>query len=237
MKNQKTIILFTAHPDDHLLCAGTLMKLADKGFYIVEVVFTGGEKSVWYGKEKFKKEELKKQRMKEWILARKFIGIKEGIGLGLKDSEFNRSLKTVYQVMKIIRKYKPLLVITHYHNDYHRDHNEVSKIVTEAVDRAGWGVAKELGEPHKTPVFLYMDGEYLNRSDILVDVSDYLNKIEKLMEIYSSQMSERMKNLLKAIITYRGFFMRTKAAESFELGFRTPLKFNNLDQFLEIWKN
>jgi LmbE family N-acetylglucosaminyl deacetylase len=233
MKN-KNIILFTAHPDDHLLCAGTLMKLADNGFYIIEVVFTSGEKSVWYGKEKFKKEDLKKQRMKEWILARKFIGIKEGIGLGLKDSEFTRDLKTIHLVMKIIRKYKPVLVITHYYQDYHRDHNEVSKIVTEAVDRSGWGISKELGEPHKTPLFLYMDGEYLNRGDILVDVSDYLEKIKKLMEIYSSQMSERMRNLLLSIITYRGFFMRTKAAESFELGFRSPLKLKGLEEILKI---
>jgi LmbE family N-acetylglucosaminyl deacetylase len=236
MKN-KNIILFTAHPDDHLLCAGTLMRLADNGFYIIEVVFTSGEKSVWYGKEKFKKEDLKKQRMKEWILARKFIGIKEGIGLGLKDSEFTRDLKTIHLVMKIIRKYKPVLVITHYYQDYHRDHNEVSKIVTEAVDRSGWGISKELGEPHKTPLFLYMDGEYLNRGDILVDVSDYLEKIKKLMEIYSSQMSERMKNLLLSIITYRGFFMRTKAAESFELGFRSPLKLKGLEEILKIWKD
>jgi LmbE family N-acetylglucosaminyl deacetylase len=236
MKN-KNIILFTAHPDDHLLCAGTLMKLADNGFYIIEVVFTSGEKSVWYGKEKFKKEDLKKQRMKEWLLARKFIGIKEGIGLGLKDSEFTRDLKTVHLVMKIIRKYKPVLVITHYYQDYHRDHNEVSKIVTEAIDRAGWGITKELGEPYKTPLFLYMDGEYLNRGDILVDVSDYLEKIKKLMNIYSSQMSERMRNLLLSIITYRGFFMRTKAAESFELGFRSPLKLKGLEEILKIWND
>jgi LmbE family N-acetylglucosaminyl deacetylase len=236
MKN-KNIILFTAHPDDHLLCAGTLMKLADNGFYIIEVVFTSGEKSVWYGKEKFKKEDLKKQRMKEWILARKFIGIKEGIGLGLKDSEFTRDLKTVHLVMKIIRKYKPVLVITHYYQDYHRDHNEVSKIVTEAVDRAGWGISKELGEPHKTPLFLYMDGEYLNRGDILVDVSDYLEKIKKLMDIYSSQMNERMRNLLLSIITYRGFFMVAKAAESFELGFRSPLKLKRLEEILKIWND
>jgi LmbE family N-acetylglucosaminyl deacetylase len=236
MKN-KNIILFTAHPDDHLLCAGTLMKLADNGYYIIEVVFTSGEKSVWYGKEKFKKEDLKKQRMKEWILARKFIGIKEGIGLGLKDSEFTRDLKTVHLVMKIIRKYKPVLVITHYYQDYHRDHNEVSKIVTEAIDRAGWGISKELGEPHKTPLFLYMDGEYLNRGDILVDVSDCLERIKKLMDIYSSQMSERMRNLLLSIITYRGFFMRTKAAESFELGFRSPLKLKGLEEILKIWND
>ncbi len=52
LKNNKKVILFTAHPDDHLLCAGTLMKLKDKGFQIVEVMATGGEKSVWYGKEK-----------------------------------------------------------------------------------------------------------------------------------------------------------------------------------------
>jgi LmbE family N-acetylglucosaminyl deacetylase len=238
MKNHKTIILFTAHPDDHLLCAGTLMKLADKGFYIVEVVFTGGEKSVWYGKEKFKKSELKKQRAKEWLLARKLIGIKEGYSLGLEDSNFQRDIKIVYQVIKLIRQYKPYLVITHYYDDYHRDHNEVSKIVTEAVDRAGWGIAKELGELHKTPVFLYMDGEYLNRGDILVDVSEYLSKIEEVMNVYGSQMSERMKNFLKSILTYRGFFLRTQAAESFEIGRRYPLKFkDNFDQFLELWKN
>jgi LmbE family N-acetylglucosaminyl deacetylase len=236
MKN-KNIVLFTAHPDDHLLCAGTLMKLADSGYHLIEVVFTSGEKSVWYGKEKFKKEDLKKKRMKEWILARKFIGIKEGIGLGLKDSEFTRNLKTIHLVMKIIRKYKPILIITHYYQDYHRDHNEVSKIVTEAVDRASWGISKELGESHKTPLFLYMDGEYLNRGDILVDVSDYLEKIKKLMEIYFSQMSERMKNLLLSIITYRGFFMRTKVAESFELGFRSPLKLKGLGEILKIWND
>jgi LmbE family N-acetylglucosaminyl deacetylase len=139
--------------------------------------------------------------------------------------------------MKIIRKYKPILIITHYYQDYHRDHNEVSKIVTEAVDRASWGISKELGESHKTPLFLYMDGEYLNRGDILVDVSDYLEKIKKLMEIYFSQMSERMKNLLLSIITYRGFFMRTKVAESFELGFRSPLKLKGLGEILKIWND
>lgn len=236
MENQKTVILFSAHPDDHLLCAGTLMKLADKGFYVVEVVATQGEKSVWYGKEKFKKTELVKQRMKEWLRAREFIGIKEGYGLGFKDSEVKRDLKAIFKIMKIIRKFKPVLVITHYYNDYHSDHNEVSKLVTEAVDRAGWGILKELGEPHKTPVFLYMDGEYLNRGDILVDVSDYLEKIEKLMEIYKSQMSERMKQLLISIIKYRGFFLRKPAAESFEIGHRYPLKFcDNLDKFLEIF--
>ncbi len=235
MKNQKTVVLFTAHPDDHLLCAGTLMKLAEKGFYIVEVVATGGEKSVWYGKEKFKKEDLKKQRAKEWILAREFIGIREGYNLGLKDSEVKRELKTIFKIMKIIRKFKPVLVITHHPNDYHSDHNELSKLVTEAVDRAGWGILKELGEPHKTPIFLYMDGEYFNCGDILIDVSDYLEKIYQLMEIYKSQISERMKQLLLSIISYRGFFLRTKAAEAFEIGYRYPIKFfDNFDKFLEI---
>lgn len=237
MEKQKVVILFTAHPDDHLLCAGTLMKLADRGFYLVEVVATGGEKSVWYGKEKFKKEDLKKHRAKEWMLAREFIGIKEGYTLGLKDSEVRRDLKTIFKIMKIIRKHKPILVITHYYNDYHSDHNEVSKLVTEAVDRAGWGILKELGEPHKTPLFLYMDGEYLNRGDILVDVSGYLEKINKLMDIYKSQMSERTKQLLFSIISYRGFFLRTKAAEAFEIGYRYPLKFfDNFENFFEIFR-
>jgi len=235
-KNNKKVILFTAHPDDHVLCAGTLMKLKDKGFEIIEVLATGGEKSRWLGKEKFSKKDLKKHREKEWVKACKLIGISKRYSLGLKDSETKRDIQAVFKIMKIIRTEKPVLVITHYYNDYHHDHNEVSKLVTEGVTRAGSGMSRELGEPHKTPLFLYMDGVYLNRGDILVDVSDYLEKIYELLEVYKSQINENWKNFLLSIINYRGFFLRTKAAESFEIGYRYPIKFfDNLDKFLEIF--
>lgn len=229
--SNKNVIIFTAHPDDHLLCAGTLMQLSDQGYYLTEVVFTGGEKSVWQGKKSFKALDLKRERLKEWEKASRLIGIKERITLGLPDSETRRDLKTIHKIMKLVRQIRPVLVISHHPLDYHHDHNESAKIVSEAVDRSSWGITPELGLKHKTAVHLYMNGEYSCRTDILIDVSPYEEKLAKLYKIYQSQMSDRMKRLLDAIRMYGGYFSRSKLAESFQIAERRPLIFNQGSMF------
>lgn len=222
----KNVIIFTAHPDDHLLCAGTLMRLNEEGYNITEVVFTGGEKSVWRGKKSFKELDLKKKRVQEWEKAAQLIGIKDRLTLGLPDSATKRELKTIHKIMQILRKIKPVLVISHHPQDYHHDHNESAKIVSEAVDRSSWGIAPELGLKHRTPLYLYMNGEYPCRTDLLIDVSLYEDKLSKLYKIYESQMSERMKRLLDSLRMYGGYFSRSKLAESFQISDRHALTFN-----------
>jgi len=236
LSENKNVIIFTAHPDDHLLSAGTLMQLSDQGYHLIEVVFTGGEKSVWQGKKSFKALDLKRERLKEWQKAANLIGIKERFTLGLLDSQVKRDLKTVFKIMKIIRQKKPVLVISHHPNDYHHDHNESAKIVSEAVDRSSWGMAPELGAKHKTPAYLYMDGEFLCQPNLLIDVSQYQKRLSSLYNIYASQISPRMKRLLDSIRQYRGYFNHCELAEGFQIVAEHPFTFvktKRLNDFLQ----
>lgn len=207
------------------------MFLKDCGFLITEVVFTGGEKSVWFGGDSLTVDPvaLKKQRQKELSRASKIIGIKETILLGEPDSEVVRNMNLIHRLMAIIRNKKPEILLTLHHQDYHPDHRAVAEITIEAADRAGWSLAPHLGMPHRTPLVLHTDGEYPCRADFIADVSAYEKKIEKVMSAYGSQMKEKHKQLLRSIHGYRGYFAgEAGAAEAFELAARLPVSLDAL---------
>lgn len=222
---QKRALLFTAHPDDHLLCAGTLLLLKERGFAVTEVVFTGGEQSVWLGADAIHndQEALKKKRKTELSKASRILGIGSTIFLGEPDSEVTRSLNLIHRIMAIVRDVRPSIILTLHYNDYHPDHRAVATIVPEAVDRASWSIAPHLGVAHHTAALLHTDGEYPCRADFTVDTSPFEKDIEKAMRAYGSQMGERHKQLMRSIRAHRGFFQRTKAAEAFEIAERHPI--------------
>lgn len=237
---KKKLIFFSAHPDDHLLCAGTLMWLKQKDFSLLEVLATGGEKGTWFLDEKrikttYHPQELKKQRKKEFLQALKMIGITKTVFLGLKDSEISFEIKTVNKIIKIIRKEKPQIVITLNRNDYHRDHCQVAEMVLEAVKRACWDCFLELGQPHLVPIVLMTESIiHLGKSHVLVDITGFWKKKKNLYEIYSSQMDKKTKRFVETIDFYRGFLSKNKKCdygERFEIPEEFPLNLNILSSF------
>jgi len=215
-KNAKNLLIFSAHPDDNLSCAGTALFLKDKGFEISEVVFTAGEKSINLSKSG--KIPLTKIREKELNEASKILETKNLYLLGQQDSNVRRTPKLLDEVIRIIRKEKPTIVICENPNDYHFDHRAVGSIVTEAVERAGWGISPELGKKYKTPVGLYMGSLIENeRSDILVDVTKYWEKKLRMMEAYGSQLGSTAYDFNEGLGKYFGYYLRVKYAESFEI--------------------
>jgi LmbE family N-acetylglucosaminyl deacetylase len=235
--NKKKAIIFSAHPDDHLTCAGTLMLLKEKGFEIKEVVATGGESGPWWinkntQKTDFRKEDLMLVRKKEISKASRVIGISETIFLGLEDGKVARNFNAIDRILETIRKEKPLIVFLPNKDDYHCDHREFSKIVLEALEKASWDYLYEKGEPWKVPVILMWEGFYLKREDIIVDVSKFKTEKEKLIKVYASQINPREKKLLYCINYYRAFLLRNKKiflAESFEIPEHFPIYFNFLE--------
>jgi LmbE family N-acetylglucosaminyl deacetylase len=229
---QKNIILFTAHPDDHLTCAGTLMLLKEKGFKIHEVVATKGEQGPWREKEtSFKKKELQEKRSEEISKASEIIGIESTSYLGLPDSRVEKSHKAVDEIIGIIREKRPDFVFTINSKDYHTDHTEVSKMVTVGVERASWDFMKEKGEPFKVPIFLLSEGFYFGRADVVVDITDYVERKKKVIDVYDSQINSAEKVLLQSMNSYRGFFCREddlRQAEAFEVPEKYPINFNKL---------
>jgi len=235
----KKALVFTAHPDDHLCCAGTLMLLKDKGFKIQEIVATGGEKGPWWASETeqktdFTKEELKKERKKEISEASKIIGIDQTNFLGLPDGEVEMDFKIVEKIMEIVRKRKPMIVLTMNSKDYHHDHREVSKIVLESLARASWSYRFELGKPYKVPAVLLMEGFYFGRSHLVVDVTSFAKRKKAVLDAYKSQINPQEKKLLESMNYYRAFLTREEkalSAEAFEIPEEFPIYFNKLIEF------
>ena len=230
LQNEKKLLIFSAHPDDHLSCAGTALFLKDLGFEISEVVFTSGEKSVNnLSKENSLSADLKKIRSEEFKKASKILGTKNVYCLNQPDSNVSRSPELIDVLIKIIRKEKPLIAISENPNDYHFDHKQVGKIVVEALDRAGWGISSNLGKKHKTPVGLFMGSLIQNeKNDISVDVTEYWDKKLEILKVYGSQTSDMTFQLNEALGKYFGFYQRTKFAESFEIMQNFPIKLNIL---------
>ena len=226
----KRLLIFSAHPDDHLSCAGTAMYLKSLGFEIIEMVFTGGENSINKLQDATKvvdKKALIKVREKEFKAASKILGTKSYMFLGQPNGDVKRSFELVLKIVEIIRKVCPLIVISENPNDYHTDHRAVGEIVTEAIERAGWGVQRELGAPYKTPMGLYMGTMLENeRLDILFDITKFWDKKRKMLKAYGSQIGSSGFQLDEALAKYCGYYMRVPYAESFEVMKNFPIKAN-----------
>lgn len=236
-KLNKKVILFTAHPDDHLCCAGTIMYLNDLGFTATEVVFTGGENSMWLGNfgggKEINKEELKNRRKTEILKASKLIGIEKTIFLGLPDGNVARSPEVLEKLVEIIREERPQIAISINPKDSHHDHKQVGKIASEAIERASWQNVKELGKTHRIALSLYMEGILFGRNDILVDISKYVEKKNKAVSVYNSQITKEEKKMLEAMNVYRGFYKGSVSAEAFEIAEDLPVYFNELFDFFK----
>lgn len=227
----KNVLLITAHPDDHVCCAGTIMHLKEKGYSIHEIVASAGEMGGWWDEEGNLKQEydpndLVDVRKKELQSACDLIGIDKNSCLGLPDGDVKKTPESLEKLMEIIRQDKPEIIITHHTDDYHPDHRNLSHLVQEAAHKASWNILPHLGKGYKVPIFLMMDGVYINASDMIINVTKFKDKKEELFNIYSSQIFEAEKELLLSIHKYKGFQAR-ESTEEIDLaeGFSIPHRF------------
>jgi LmbE family N-acetylglucosaminyl deacetylase len=231
LKHSKKLLLFTAHPDDHLCCAGLAMFLKEQGFSVAEVVFTGGERSVCLDQpgKNGNHEALKKHRQKELARSSGIIGIGKTIFLGQSDSAIARSVELMEELIKIIRAEKPQIVVATHPQDMHFDHQVVGRLVTEAVDRAAWTNAEELGESHQVLATLFMEGLTFGRPDLAVDITKFLPRKRRAVASFKSQITPAERDLLFSMNNFRGFMKGgVKAAEAYEIAPNLPAHLNEL---------
>lgn len=124
------ILAIGCHPDDlEIACSGTLAKYAGRGDNVVMCHVANGDK----GHVVIMPDELGKMRTKEAENAGKIIGASEVINLDVPDLMVDsRDEGIVRELVKLIRRVRPELIITHSPNDYMRDHLEVNRLVFNA---------------------------------------------------------------------------------------------------------
>ena len=113
-----------AHADDvELGCGGSIAKMVAEGKKGV-IVDLCDASAATRGNSEDRIEEAKK--------AAKILGVNHRENLGLPDAKLTLNEDSLERVVEVIRKYRPRLLITHCHSDFHPDHNATHRIVNEA---------------------------------------------------------------------------------------------------------
>lgn len=193
-------MVVSAHPDDPEFSAGgSIAKLARDGARVTYVICTDGSQG---GEDpKQKDAELTSIREKEQRAAARVLGVKTVEFLGYKDGHLAPDLKLRHDIVRMIRKHKPDLVITHLPGRLidapmgasHPDHLAVGEATLAAVypdsrnPRAFRGLLKEGLEPHSVKEVWI---PFWSSGDHLVDITPTLDlKIAALYK-HKSQVAK-----------------------------------------------
>jgi N-acetylglucosamine malate deacetylase 1 len=169
-----------AHADDvELMAGGTIARLVAKGRKgVIADMATAemgsrGDASV---------------RAKEARRAAEILGVNERINLGLPDAQLYPDKNSVDIVVGAIRKYRPRIIITHYHDDLHPDHYATCEIVKNAWYKAGLAkYGADRGEPWRPERIVHAMGPVDAVPVFCVDISEYFSVKMKAVLAYESQ--------------------------------------------------
>lgn len=197
----KIAMTIHAHPDDQeFSVGGTLAKWAKAGCEIISVTITSGDSgSNDPTKDGGYKAELAKLREGEQQAANAVLGVKEAVFLRYPDGELEPTIQLRKELTRIIRKYKPDVVLIgnpeawFYGNEYvnHPDHRAAAQAACEAVfPSAGTrliftDLLKEGYEPHNVKK-LYIHGT--DKPDTWVDISGTIDIKVKALQQHVSQV-------------------------------------------------
>ncbi|WP_420386767.1 bacillithiol biosynthesis deacetylase BshB1 [Roseivirga sp.] len=162
------ILALAAHPDDvELSCAGTIIKAIQSGKKAGVIDFTRGELGTRGTPE---------QRLEEANDSARIMGLSARENLGFRDGFFKNDEEHQLEVIKMIRKYQPDIVLANAIADRHSDHGRASELAREACFLSGLamikteldGVEQQAWRP-KT-VYHYIQS-IPHEPDVIVDVS------------------------------------------------------------------
>lgn len=179
------ILVLPAHPDDaELYCSGTIAKHIAFGKKVGVADLTRGELGT-RGTVQIRQEEADR--------AAKLLNLSVRENVGLRDGYFQNDEHNQLEVIKVIRKYQPEIVIASAISDRHPDHARAAELVEHASFYAGLskiktvsaeGGAQEAWRPKL--ILNFIQDAYL-KPDILIDITEYWEqKIASIRE-YKSQ--------------------------------------------------
>ena len=178
------ILAIGAHPDDiELSCSGTIAKEIDRGKKVGILDLTLGELGTRGTAE---------IRAREAEDAASILGVEFRKNLEFSDAFFVNNTSHQLEVIKIIRKYKPEIILCNAVDDRHIDHGKGAKLVSDACFLSGLRKIETIHNKNKQNawrpkhVFHYIQWKNLT-PDFVVDISDYMDVKMKSVKAYSSQ--------------------------------------------------
>lgn len=174
------ILAFGAHPDDvEISAGGILAKHAKAGRRTVICDLTEAELSS-NGTVETRREEARR--------ASEILGIADRINLGFPDRGLG-SRSQIEQMVRVIRRFRPRVVLAPYPKDRHPDHVAAGQMVKEAVFDAGirkLDVGEDLPAHRVERIYYYFIND-IDRPQLIIDISEVYEQKEAAILAYRSQ--------------------------------------------------
>jgi N-acetylglucosamine malate deacetylase 1 len=179
------ILAIGVHPDDvELGCSGVLLNEARNGKATGIVDLTQGELGTRGTIE---------TRYTEAATAAVILGVKIRENLKFRDGFFKNDEEHQLQLVRVIRKYQPEIVIGNILDDRHPDHGRAGHLIADACFLSGLAkieTTDDDGRPQERwrPKFVlhYMQDWY-HEPDLLVDISDVFEQRMESVKAYTTQ--------------------------------------------------
>lgn len=182
------ILVFAVHPDDaELGCSGTLLKHIALGKKVGIVDFTRGELGT---------RGTAATRDIEAADSAKILGLHARENLRFKDGFFKNDEEHQLEVIKMVRKYQPEIILTNALHDRHPDHGRAGDLANDAIFLSGLrkietqleGASQEAWRPRL--VLQYIQDRYI-KPDIIIDISDFMDKKEASIRAFKTQFDSQ----------------------------------------------
>ena len=189
----KRFLMIGAHPDDaDIRFGGTAILLTRAGHEVKFVSVCNGN----CGHYEMSGEELAKRRYAETQASKEVSGIAEyQVLMENNDCEVSPDLETRKKIIRIIREFKPDVVLSHRLCDYHADHRAVAQLVQDATYLVM--VPKFCPEtpiPEVSPVYGYVWDKFVDprpfRTDAIVGIDSVMDLKCRMLDCHVSQVYE-----------------------------------------------
>ncbi|WP_339635095.1 bacillithiol biosynthesis deacetylase BshB1 [Bizionia echini] len=180
------ILAIGAHPDDvELGCGGTIAKEIANGKKVGIIDLTRGELGTRGTAE---------TRDNEAAHAAQILGVSVRDNMEFADGFFINDRKHQIEIIKMIRKYRPEIVLCNAVTDRHIDHGKGSQLVSDACFLSGLlkiDTKCEDFDGYQEPwrpkfVYHYIQWKHIE-PDFVVDISDYIEKKLEAVYAYKTQ--------------------------------------------------
>jgi bacillithiol biosynthesis deacetylase BshB1 len=209
-ENKVDILAFGAHPDDvELGCGGTLLAHFAMGKTNAIVDLTEGELGT-RGTVELRKNEAKN--------GAKILKSKERLNLSFKDGFFSNDEWHLREVIKMIRFFKPEIILCNAPFDRHPDHGKAAELIRDGSFLAGLSKIKTQWEghtqdAHKTKSVYHYVQALDTHPDFVVDITPYFEQKMEAILAHQSQFFDPNSSEPKTFISSEEFltFVRARA--------------------------
>lgn len=178
------ILAFGAHPDDvELSASGTLLRQQSLGYTIGIVDLTAGELGTRGTAE---------TRAAEAAAASSVLGLSARENLGFADGFFANDKEHQLAIVKIIRKYRPRVVLANAISDRHPDHGRAAELVSRSCFLAGLRrietrIEDEVQEPWRIEQLFHYIQDRHAKPDFVVDITPFWEVKMKAIRAFATQ--------------------------------------------------